>query len=308
MRTDSIYKNVKWIDLENPTSAEVRQLIEEFDIAPVVANELISPSVRSHVDVHPKFLYLILHFPYSHSPHANESETKKTQEIDFIIGKDFIITTHYDNIDALHDFSKVFEVQSILDKSDLANHGGFVFFYMAKHLYKQMINKVEMIQDLISETERSIFQGKQREMVVEISKLNRVVLTFKESISSHQEVLKSFETAAHKFFGNDFKYHLEAILGEYQKVATKTENTKEYLHELRMTNDSLLSTKQNEIMKNLTLMSFIFFPLTLVASVFGMNAEHIPLIGHKFDFWLIISIMLAFSLTTYFIFKKRKWF
>ena len=60
MRTDSIYKNVKWVDLENPTSAEVRELIEEFDIAPIVANELISPSIRSHVDVHPKFLYLIL--------------------------------------------------------------------------------------------------------------------------------------------------------------------------------------------------------------------------------------------------------
>lgn len=308
MRTDSIYKNVKWVDLENPTSAEVRELIEEFDIAPIVANELISPSIRSHVDVHPKFLYLILHFPHSYSPNANETETKKTQEVDFIIGKNFIITTHYDSIDALHDFSKVFEVQSILDKSDLANHGGFVFFYMAKHLYKQMINKVEMIQDLITETERKIFEGKQREMVTEISKLNRVVLTFKESVSSHHEVLRSFETAAHKFFGEDFRYHLEAIIGEYQKVATKIENTKEYLHELRMTNDSLLSTKQNEIMKNLTLMSFIFFPLTLVASIFGMNAINMPIIGGKFDFWIIVAIMFIFSLTTFFIFKKRKWF
>lgn len=306
MRTDSIYKDVKWIDLENPTSTEVRQLIEEFDIAPIVANELISPSIRSHVDVYPKFLYLILHFPYSHSPNAGD--TKKTQEIDFVIGKNFIITTHYDSIDVLHDFSKIFEVQSILDKSDLANHGGFIFFYMAKHFYRQMINKIEMIQDLISEVEGKIFEGHQREMVNEISKLNRVILNFKEAISSHQEVLKSFETAAHKFFGNDFKYHLEGILGEYYKVSTKIENTKEYLHELRMTNDSLLSTKQNEIMKNLTLMSFIFFPLTLVASVFGMNASFMPIIGDAFDFWKIVAIMAAFSLTTFLIFKKRKWF
>ncbi|MEY2703037.1 MAG: hypothetical protein RLY43_1675 [Bacteroidota bacterium] len=308
MRTDSVYKNVKWIDLENPTSTEVRQLIEEFDITPIVANELISPSVRSHVDVHPKFLYLILHFPYSHSPNADETETKKTQEVDFIIGKDFIITTHYDSIDALHDFSKVFEVQSILDKSDLANHGGYIFFYMMKHLYKQTLNKIEMIQDLVLDIERGIFHGKEIKMVNEISRLNRVVLTFKESLSAHKEVLSSFEIAANKFFGDDFKYHLHAILGEYQKVVTKMENTKEYLNELRMTNDSLLNTKQNEIMKNLTLMSFIFFPLTLVASIFGMNADNMPLVGHKFDFWFIILLMFTFSFTTYFIFKKRKWF
>lgn len=306
MRIDSVYKNIKWVDLENPTSEEVRQLIEEFDIAPVVANELISPSIRSHVDVHSKYLYLILHFPYSHSPDA--SDTKKTQEVDFIIGKDFIITTHYDSIDALHDFSKVFEVQSILDKSDLAKHGGFVFFYMVKHLYKQMLNKVELIQDLISDIEPGIFNGEEKRMVTEISKLNRVILTFKESLSSHKEVLSSFEVAASKFFGDDFKYHLHSILGEYQKVVTKIDNTKEYLSELRMTNDSLLNTKQNEIMKNLTLMTFIFLPLTLVASVFGMNAENVPLVGHRQDFWLIVLIMFAFSVITFLIFKKRKWF
>jgi magnesium transporter len=308
MRKDSVYKKVRWIDLENPTSSEVRQLIEEFDIAPVVANELISPSIRSHVDFHPKFLYLILHFPCSYSPNADETETKKTQEIDFIIGKDFIITTHYDSIDALQDFSKVFEVQSILDKSDFANHGGYVFFYMAKHLYKQMINKVEMIQDLISDTERKIFQGQERRMVTEISRLNRVVLTYKEALGSHEEILGSFEIAGHKFFGEDFKYHLHAILGEYSKVAKKIENTKEYLHELRMTNDSLLSTKQNEIMKNLTLMSFLFFPLALVAGIFGMNADFMPIIGTPNDFWKILSIMLVLTIIMFILFKQKKWF
>jgi Mg2+ and Co2+ transporter CorA len=79
-----------------------------------------------------------------------------------VIGKNFIITTHYDGIDALHDFSKVFEVQSILDKSDLGNHGGYVFFYMIQHFYKQMMNRIEMIQDLISEIERKIFEWKRK--------------------------------------------------------------------------------------------------------------------------------------------------
>ncbi len=308
MRTDSVYKNIKWIDLENPTTQEVRDLIEEFDIEPIVANELITPSVRSQADIYPNFLYLILHFPHSYSTDIDQVDIKKTQEIDFIIGKKFIITTHYDSIDALHDFSKVFEVKSILDKSNMTNHGGFIFFYMARYLYKQMFNKIETIQDKISDIEENIFKGNQREMVLEISKLNRVILTFKESLSAHQEVLKSFESAAHKLFGDDFEHHLQAILGEYYKVSTQIENAREYLHELRMTNDSLLSTKQNEIMKNLTLMSFIFFPLTLVASIFGMNAKNMPFIGEEHDFWIITFIMFLFSLITYFVFKKRKWF
>ncbi len=220
MRKDSVYKDVTWIDLENPTSTEARKLIEEFSITPEVANELLSPTVRPRVDINNKFLYLILHFPISYSPNASDAETKKTQEIDFVIGKNFIITTHYDSIDALHDFSKVFEVQSILDKSDLGNHGGFVFFYMIQHFYKQMLNRIEKIRDLTNDIEQKIFHGQERQMVIEISKLNRVILTFKESLATHKEVLESFQIIGQKFFGEDFKYHLHTIVSEYYKVST----------------------------------------------------------------------------------------
>lgn len=307
MRTDLIYKDVKWIDLENPTSSEVRKIIEEFGVSPIVADELLSPTVRPRVEVYSKYLYLILHFPVSYSPHAQDSETKKTEEIDFVIGKDFIITTHYDSIDALHDFSKVFEVQSILDKSDLGVHGGYVFFYMIQHFYRQMMNRIEKVKDIINDIEQKIFNGEERQMVEEISRVHRVLLTFKESLATHKEVLQSFEQAGHKFFGEDFKYHLQSILGEYNKVSSSIENLKEYLAELRQTNDSLLTTKQNEIMKNLTVMAFVVLPLSLVATLFGMNAEYMPLIGQENDFLKIIFVMLTLTLSMFIFFRSRKW-
>lgn len=307
MRKDSVYKDVKWIDLENPTSTEARKLIEEFSITPEVANELLSPTVRPRVDINDKFLYLILHFPISYSPNASDTETKKTQEIDFVIGKNFIITTHYDGIDALHDFSKVFEVQSILDKSDLGNHGGFVFFYMIQHFYKQMLNRIEKIRDLTNDIEQKIFHGEERQMVIEISKLNRVILTFKESLATHKEVLESFQIIGQKFFGEDFKYHLHTIVSEYYKVSSHLENVKEYLGELRQTNDSLLTTKQNEITKNLTVMAFVVLPLSLVATVFGMNAENLPIVGQENDFIKIIFIMITLTLAMFIFFRSKKW-
>lgn len=301
------YKNITWIDLEKPTQDEVRGLIEEYSLLPIVADELLSPTIRPKVDVTSDFIYLILHFPTAHSHKEKGQNVRQTIEIDFIIGKDFIITAHYDNIDELHNFSKVFEVNSILDRSDMNKHAGFMFFYMIQHLYKVMMNKVENVDALLDDVESKIFEGHEKDMVIEISRLNRILLTFNESMSTHKEVLESFEIAGEQFFGNEFRYHLRSILGEYYKVSGAIQNARDYLVELRETNDSLLSTKQNEIMKVLTIMAFTTFPLSVVAGIFGMNAVDTPVIGSPGDFWIIITFMVALTAIFYLYFRYRKW-
>ncbi len=307
MITRAMYKNVTWIDLENPTQAEAREMIEEFGIEPIVADELLSPTLRPKVDVHDDFIYLILHFPTTANGQAYDTDVKKTQEVDFVIGKNFIITTHYDSIDALHDFSKVFEVNSILDKTKMGEHAGYVFYHMIQHFYRQLHIRVEVVRDDMNEIEQEIFKGNERGMVRSISRLNRTLLTFKESLFAHKEILQSFEAAGQTFFGERFTYHLRGIVGEYYKVASSIEGAKEYLNELRDTNDSLLSTKQNETTQKLTAMAFVVLPLSLVASVFGMNTTNTPFVGHPQDFFIILLLMIAITFPIFLFFKLKRW-
>ena len=134
------YRKVTWVDLENPTTDEVRKISEQYNIDPVVANELLSPSLRSKADCSSNYIYLILHFPSIVSTNKNQfGSATSVEEIDFIIGHDFIITTRYSAMDALLEFSKVFEVQSILDRKDMGEHAGYVFFFMIQYLYKSII-------------------------------------------------------------------------------------------------------------------------------------------------------------------------
>jgi magnesium transporter len=85
------------------------------------------------------------------------------------------------------------------------------------------------------------------------------------------------------------------------------DSTREYLLEIRRTNDSLLATKQNEIMKNLTIMTFIMLPLTLITGIFGMNTHPTPILEMKNDFWVVIFLMIIVSITTTIFFKWKKW-
>ena len=132
MLTKYTHNNITWIDLESPTKDEVHKIMGEYSIYPVVAEELLMPTMKPKVDIYDNYIYIILHFPAFRHTHGSQ----QNQEVDFIVGKDFIITTRYDTIDPLHKFSKVFEVNSILDKSGIDKHAGYIFFFMIKKLYK----------------------------------------------------------------------------------------------------------------------------------------------------------------------------
>ncbi len=77
--------------------------------------------------------------------------------------------------------------------------------------------------------------------------------------------------------------------------------------ELRITNDSLLSARQNEVMKRLTVVSLLVLPLSLIAAVFGMNVQNAPFVGHPYDFWLIVALMLVTGVTFFLYFRFKKW-
>ncbi|PIP86815.1 hypothetical protein COV42_02660 [Candidatus Campbellbacteria bacterium CG11_big_fil_rev_8_21_14_0_20_44_21] len=297
------HKKLTWIDIESPTESELQNIVLEFGLMPSVADELKGPSLKPKVDLYKNFIYLILHFPAFKHSHISQSN----QEVDFVIGRNFLITVHYDAIDPIHKFSKEFEIESILDKEDIGKHAGFIFFHLIKKLYKSLQHELEFIGDELDEVENKIFLGKEKEVVGDISEISRDLLDFKQATSAHQEVLESFSYAAKSFFGKNFESHTPVIINEYYKISKAISYHRESLLELRATNDSLLSTKQNEAMKILAIMAFVTFPLSLVASIFGMNTAYLPIVGLKGDFWIVVGFMAFLAFLFFLFFKKKGW-
>lgn len=303
MITKYEHQNITWIDLESPTKEEVHEIMKEYDIHPQVADELLLPSVKPKVEMYEDFIYLILQFPAFKHTHISQ----QNQEVDFIIGKNFLITTHYDTIDSLHKFSKMFEVHSVLHKDGSEHEIGFLFFHMITKLYGALEHELEYMRDSLREIEDNVFKGKEKEMVLELSSVSRDLLNFKQALSLHKDIIELFETSGKKFFGEDFSKQLASLVRERNKVLYSLEINMNFLTELRETNNSLLFTKQNEVMKTLTVLAFIIFPLSLVAGVFGMNTKFMPIVGSDNDFWIIIGVMLLTTLLMFAYFKYKKW-
>lgn len=262
------------------------------------------PSARPKVDFYGHYAYLILHFPILRRRGFGE---KTDEEVDFVIGKEFLITVRYGAVEGMSIFEKSFEMESLLGRGDGASHAGILFFDMMKKLYETAFFQTERIKDSVVDIERKIFLGHEREMVFQLSKTNRDLIDFRRAISLHKDTLESFEVISGKIFGDDYRFFIRAIMGEYQKVEKAVRNNNEYVIELRDTNDALLNTKQNQIMQFLTVVAFIGMPLTIITALLQIDTVSRPIIGQENDFWIITGALIALGLGMYVFFKKKKW-
>ncbi len=302
MLTRRSHKGLTWIDLENPTKHEVAGLVDEFELDALVAEELLLPSSRPRAEFSSTHAYAIFHFPT-----MRRSSRIREQEIDFVIGRDHIITTRYDSLDPIHDLTKIFEVESILDRSGLSEHPGTLFFFMMKRLYKSVENEIEHIRRDLQTIEEHIFAEREVEMVATLSRSARDLLNLRQTIEPHREVLKSIESEGPAFFGAELAPYLRALSGEYYRVHNHIMRHTEFLHELRETNNSLLSTKQNETMKVLTVLAVLTFPPALLVATMALDVPGNPIDSVQGGFWIVVGAILAATAAMLAFFKFKKW-
>lgn len=299
MITNHSHNNQTWIDLHLPTKEEVDSLVATKHIDPIIAKDLISPTPKQYAKIYDDSIYLVIHIPYFR--HTGDKSVE--QEIDFIINKDNVITTRYESIDALHQVSREIDTESILHK----NTGGHVFFRIAREIYSSLFDEIDYMRDWIKDIEKNIFEGKEKEMVFGISSASRNLLNFRRIVEPHKMVWEQLTKYSLVMYGESFKKEAKDLYDEWTRLHGEISNINDMIDELRNTNDSILSTKQNELMKTFTILAFVTFPLSLVAAVFGMNSDHMPIIGHPNDFWLIIGLMCGISLAMFAYFKYKKW-
>ncbi len=297
---------VTWVDMESPTADELQEIMSEFSIDARIEEEIISPTPYPIVVTFPTYVYMILHFPT-----ADAAGGARNQEIDFIVGKNFLITARYEVIESIHNLHKVFEAEELIGISSHETNTSLLLERVMRRLYGAIRQESEHIASMLERIERDIFSGRERESLKSISEANRILLRFDTALHRHEESLDIFlsELEAPAFFGKAFKPIAAHIGAQRNHVAALVSSYKAVAFELRQTNDSLLNATQNEVMKTLTMMTFITFPPVLLASIFGMNIEptFLPIVHHPFGFIFILLFMIVCSSLVYLFFRLKRW-
>src|SRR3989338_5502400 len=284
------YKGLSWVDIQNPTAEEIARVSGEFGLNHVVAEDLSKPTFRPRAENYGTHLFFILHLPLFDSKNSRH----RSRELDIVAGRKFLITLHYDPVEPLTQFFKALEQNLALREKSFEDSTARLLYLLWRQLYEHLFTQLDHIQRKV-------------ELIEDISLLRRDILDFLRSIRPHEIILESIHKLGERFFEEDFSNFAAELSSRHRRLLLLIENQKDTLETLYATNDSLLTHRSNEIIKTLTMMALLTFPLTLIAAIFSLNTKFLPIVGRPNDFWIILGIMLATVLVMLTFFKYRKW-
>lgn len=292
----------RWIDFPQPSADDVVYIQRKFDLHPLVIEEFSTPTLRPKAAEYATCLYLAIHIPLFDV----NTRTTYPGELDIVITKDALITSHDKEIWQLTEFFK--ELQGDHGKREMymSKSPGALLHTIVEKLLESCFPKLDHIAHKLDYVEKEIFAGHETEMVFEISVVKRDILNFRRTMKPQRSVLESLAQRDYRLIEPDLKPYFQDLIGTNIRIWNNLESIKETIESLEDTNNSLLSNKLDMTMKILTIFSAVLLPLTVYSNILAMSAD-IPFGKNPNGFWIHMSIMLLIALVTITLFKTKKW-
>jgi len=144
------------------------------------------------------------------------------------------------------------------------------------------------------------------DLIYRITSLQEMLIRIRSNIIDKQRVISSIYKTDN-FSNKELKKHITIIEKDISSILDYTSFDFERLEYLQDTLMGLINLRQNVIMKIFTIVSVIFLPPTLIASIYGMNFANMPELKVEYAYPIALLIMILVSLLALFIFKHKKW-
>jgi magnesium transporter len=162
-----------------------------------------------------------------------------------------------------------------------------------------MGNKLERI-------EQEIFEGRSDEVVRDISNVKQEIINFRKIVRPQRAAFRDLERNKARYLAEDLDIYFDDVQDASERVWDMLENYKEVVEALEDTNESVISHRLNDVLRVLTAFSVILLPLTLIASIWGMNVG-VPGQGSIHAFWIIVGVMVLVLGGSIAYFRHRNW-
>jgi magnesium transporter len=293
---------LRWINIERPRSVDMAWLEEHFEFHPLDLEDVRSRNQRPKVDEYDDYLFIVLHFPR----YDKRVSRLNAAEVDIFVGPDFLITLPNEPLQPIeYLFERCRTNEEVRD--DIFSKGpGYLLYKIVDDdvdasfpMLAKMGNKLERIEE-------DIFEGKGEDVVRDISNVKQEIINFRKVVRPQRAAFRDLERNKARYIAEDLDIYFEDIIDASERVWDLLENYKEVVEGLEATNESALAHRTNETFRVLTAISLIFLPLTLIASIFGMNVK-VPGEGSIHAFWVIMVVMFAVLVGVALFFRRRGW-
>jgi magnesium transporter len=287
-----------WIDLQNTGEAGFDALAPALTFHPMAVEDCVSDINHPKVDDYRDYLYLALH-----SARWDEaSQEPVIKEIDVLIGKNYLVTYHEEETRGIE------RARALLARrGDLLARGpDHLLYYILDVMVDNYMPIIDTIHGNLDELEERVLRHPDREVLADILRLKRGLAALRRVVGPQRDTILALTRDEFASIRPEIRPYLRDIFDRMARISDMLDSFRDELATMLDIYVSQVSNQLNEVMKVLTAITVIIVPVTLIASIYGMNVSY-PGVNTVVGFWWSAGLMGATALGMWLYFRSRKW-
>ena len=295
--------DLTWINIEQPTERETEYLAQNYPFHPLDLDDCLSRIQRPKIDEYEDYLFLVLHFPVFNP----EARVTTPSQVSVFIGDKYLITLHKGELKPLVKLFRDCQINEEARQEHFSQGSGYLLYRMIDRLVDYCLPILSKIGDNIERVEEDIFSEEMPRAIREISVLRRDVISFRRIVWPMRAVIAGLEPKIRGFTKMDLEVYFGDTVDHMDKIWDGLDEYKEIIEGLNDTHDSLATNRTNEVVRMLTIIATVLLPITVVASIFGMNIPLGPFGDSVYSPLYIFLICLAIISGMLYFFRRQHW-
>jgi magnesium transporter len=298
-------EGLRWVKIDRPTAVEQAWLEENFDFHALDFEDVLSRNQRPKIDKYDDYLFIVLHFPVFDSARGRLG----TGELDVFVGPGFVVTIPNQPLQPVdYLFERCRSKEELRDQL-FSRGSGYLLYRLVDDGFDYCFPMLRKIGNKLDALEEEIFEENASEEIVrDISNVKQEIINFRKVIRPQRPVLRDLERVKDRYLAPemDLEIYFDDIVDAHERIWDMLENYKEVVEALEDTNESVIGHRVNDILRVLTSISVIVLPLTLLASIWGMNVG-VPGEGESGAFVAVVGAMVLIMVAMITFFRRRGW-
>jgi magnesium transporter len=287
-----------WIDLQNPTTEEIKEVEDFYNIT--------FPTRQQQEEIETSSRYLensgIIKVNSTFLNFIPSIAKLEENEASFIITNKILFSLRY------------FESRVVADTIKKIKQFPLVFSSPSKIFIAILEARIDLDADIIESVSKHIAeisrkinykQNLDEKMILKINEFQELTMILREALFDKQRVASSLHRNEDLMAENFAR--LRIIVKDISSLIEHANFNFTRLEYLQNSFLGLINIEQNKVIKIFTVASLIFMPPTLIASIYGMNFAMFPELKWNFGYPFALSLMAISSIVTIWIFKRKKW-
>jgi magnesium transporter len=288
-----------WLGMKEPGKEELERATRAFDVPELAVEESSEAHQRPKLDEHGNHFFGVIRTAW----YEEEREEVHFGEIHLFLGPGYIVTVRHGEAVDLRPARLRLEQEHphLLD----AGPASVVWAVLDQAVddYEPVVGGID---DDIEEVEEAVFEGG-AEPTQRIYFLKREVIEFHRAVAPLLPPLDALERGAFPQIPEDLRRFFREVAGHARRIDEQVNSQRELLTSILEANLSLISVRQNEVVRKISAWAAIIAVPTFLASIWGMNFDDMPELGLSFGYALALAVMLAATVLLYRYFKQIEW-